>query len=391
MSKGVENNNGNWQYVSKVINFNNYTIEFKKNTGFKSEEEAETAYRNDMKEYERNLAKIKKMTDIRFTFTEYMTYWLEKIYFPMTNTSTRVIVLFAVQHIIMPQVDFDVLLGFVNADYLNDIIKKCEKTCESGQEVAIKYIRKMMLDAYNYGFIKTDIRSGLMTVTRKAPKVQILSIGQLKKLLAVACNHSNVYLEIVLASIMGLRGGEIRGLKFSCCNRTNHTIKIEKQITQNYCLAISDTGYVYEGFSEEKDPKTASSYRILRTPDFVFDLLDKRKKENEAIMKRKNDYRYKDYVSMSCYAKIKASETTPSNLNRMCAAAGLPHCTMHGLRHVAGTLLLESGCSLEDVSKFLGHSRVTTTFDIYIGIADAGEKAREVVETMDPYGMAVNG
>lgn len=390
MDKGVVNSNGEWQYVSKIINFNNYTIGFKKNGGFKSKEDAEEAQERDMREYERNLAKIKKLTDIRFTFTEYVNYWMEEIYFPMTDTVTKTVVLFAVKHIILPQVSMDVLLGFITADYLNDIIKKCKGTCQSGGEVAQKYIRKMLKDAYNYGFIKNDIRDSLIPVTRHKPNIQVLSIYQFKKLLAEACKHPQAYLEIILAGIMGLRSGEIRGLKFSCCNKTERTIKIEKQITRNYTLALSNDGFEYNSFMEEKDPKSKSSYRILRTPDFVFDLLDERKKENELIMKRRNDYTFRDYVSISHFAKIKGKETTPSNLQRICAAAGVPHCTMHGLRHVAGTLLLESGCSLEDVSKFLGHSNVTTTFDIYIGIADAGDKAREVVGSMDPYQVAVN-
>lgn len=44
---------------------------------------------------------------------------------------------------------------------------------------------------------------------------------------------------------------------------------------------------------------------------------------------------------------------------------GLPAMNLHGLRHTAASLLLANGCPMLDVSKRLGHSRASTTMDIY--------------------------
>ncbi|MCH8988587.1 MAG: tyrosine-type recombinase/integrase [Chloroflexi bacterium] len=46
-------------------------------------------------------------------------------------------------------------------------------------------------------------------------------------------------------------------------------------------------------------------------------------------------------------------------------ASGLPHLTVHELRHAHATLLLESGINPKVVSERLGHATIATTMDIY--------------------------
>jgi len=45
--------------------------------------------------------------------------------------------------------------------------------------------------------------------------------------------------------------------------------------------------------------------------------------------------------------------------------AGLPHLTVHGLRHAHATMLLESGINPKVVSERLGHATIATTMDVY--------------------------
>jgi integrase len=45
--------------------------------------------------------------------------------------------------------------------------------------------------------------------------------------------------------------------------------------------------------------------------------------------------------------------------------AGLPHLTLHGLRHAHATLLLTAGIHPKIVSERLGHSNIAVTMDIY--------------------------
>lgn len=51
--------------------------------------------------------------------------------------------------------------------------------------------------------------------------------------------------------------------------------------------------------------------------------------------------------------------------------------SVHSLRHIYATILLEAGVSLAKVSALLGHSSVHTTFEYYCEVIDE----RETIKT----------
>jgi len=52
-------------------------------------------------------------------------------------------------------------------------------------------------------------------------------------------------------------------------------------------------------------------------------------------------------------------------LRKACKDANIPTITFHGLRHTFATLALNSGLSIKEVQEMLGHSKASTTIDIY--------------------------
>ena len=59
--------------------------------------------------------------------------------------------------------------------------------------------------------------------------------------------------------------------------------------------------------------------------------------------------------------------------------------TMHGLRHMFATILIEQSVSLEKISKLMGHKSVATTFEIYCGIMEAKKEIAKTIDSvMDP-------
>jgi integrase len=56
----------------------------------------------------------------------------------------------------------------------------------------------------------------------------------------------------------------------------------------------------------------------------------------------------------------------------------LPTITPHDLRHTAGTLMLRRGVKVEAVSKILGHSSITMTYDVYRHVLEAEIKTEMI-------------
>lgn len=106
------------------------------------------------------------------------------------------------------------------------------------------------------------------------------------------------------------------------------------------------------------EPKTASSKRTLRLPAFVVSALAAHR-ERQAIVP----------LSGLVFTTPKGTALDPSNalraFHRALDRAGLPRQRFHDLRHAYATLALETGESIDAVSRALGHTSIATTADIY--------------------------
>ena len=64
-------------------------------------------------------------------------------------------------------------------------------------------------------------------------------------------------------------------------------------------------------------------------------------------------------------------------------ALDLPHSRWHDLRHTFATDAITNGENIRDVSRWLGHSKISTTLDIYAGVL-AGEDTAKATPTTRP-------
>ena len=60
-------------------------------------------------------------------------------------------------------------------------------------------------------------------------------------------------------------------------------------------------------------------------------------------------------------------------LTKLCNRNGLTKITVHSLRHMFATILIEQGVPLVKISALLGHSSVNTTFEYYCDVMDENE------------------
>lgn len=78
--------------------------------------------------------------------------------------------------------------------------------------------------------------------------------------------------------------------------------------------------------------------------------------------------------------------------NRLLEEAGLPKIRFHDLRHTAASLMLNNNIPPLVVSRMLGHSRPSTTMDIYAHLyhASLDEAARLMDQLVTPIKVDLN-
>ena len=164
------------------------------------------------------------------------------------------------------------------------------------------------------------------------------------------------------------------GLKFSDFNLEKQTVKISRQLAVEYEME-KENYKIKTRVLVERNPKTDNSFRTLRIPKIIVEELLKRKEEiNQNKELLKDDYIDKDYISCQINGKPHASTSLNSFIKKICIQNGIPEVTVHGLRHIYATILIEQGVALPKISALLGHSSIHTTFDIYCDVISAREK-----------------
>ena len=208
---------------------------------------------------------------------------------------------------------------------------------------------------------------------RAKPKVRVLGKEKLKVFLEAASKNP-WYLEILLGLFCGLRKGEILGLKFQDFDFEKQTVRISRQLVGN--LKLKEKEFTVTEYAViERNPKTENSYRILRVPKVV---MQEVKRRQQLIELRKTDpgIEYKNFDYVCCQENGEPRSLTAMNqaLTKICNRNGLANITVHGLRHMFATILIELGVPLFKISGLLGHSSVHTTYEYYCEIMDEQDK-----------------
>lgn len=175
-----------------------------------------------------------------------------------------------------------------------------------------------------------------------------------------------------LAIYSGLRRGELLGL-------TWHDIDFNKNtVTVNKAFSNTKTNGQYL-----KEPKTASSNRTVVVPDECIAKIKEWKiRQFELSNNLGNEWkgtRGKHFDENFVFIQLSSGQPmfvdTPTakfksiirQYNSQCLTDDekLPEIRFHDLRHTSATILISNGINVATVSRRLGHSRTSTTLDIY--------------------------
>jgi integrase len=308
--------------------------------------------------------------DGKLTLEEYLPQWLEKRT-PSLRPST------ADQYI---QIIRDYILPHIGKKQLKDLrLAQIESlyTDLLGSGVSVRTVRLVhsvlhaaLEKAINYGHIARNPAHGASLPRNTHTEMKVLDTDQAHQFL-IAAQGSRYEALYYLAIHTGMRQGELFGLRWEDLNWNTGELRIQRQVKRE-----PGQGWTFA------DPKTKKGRRTIKLGDAILQVLRTHKRRQD-VQKSIMGSRWKENGLI-----LPSSIGTPSNPSNMwkdylkvLKRAGLPRIRFHDLRHTAASLMLNNGIPLIVVSNTLGHSKPSTTLDIYGHLYQ--ETQADVAKVMD--------
>jgi integrase len=279
------------------------------------------------------------------------------------------------RHYVLPIIG-NVRLGDIRAEHGDRIVREVARRglSTSTQRSAIKRAKYVLNLAVKRGLLE---RNPLADV--KPPRVRLerrfLNRDEIARLQESAKGDAyEVVPKLLLA--LGLRNGELCGLEWKHVHLDGKRPRVEiRQQIQDGKL----------------DAPKCGQFRTLRlSPNLVEALEKHRARQQEIVPTRKRSERWDghDFVVTTPSLAPLCQHDVREILQRLGADAGISPDPKHGLlkahelRYTAGSVLLDAGADLKEISVFLGHSDIRTTANIYVGLYESSsDRLAELADT----------
>ena len=259
----------------------------------------------------------------------------------------------------------DKKLRNVKPEDANDYIKYLENTAKLHNNTVRKHFA-FFNSVFTLAFDEGRIARNPMRTLKKPPKVKTCAKAMDEQTAAQYVNAAKgkAIEPMILLGLSGLRRGELAGLRWE-------HVDFEKSI-----IRVAETRVQSGNTVETKMPKTEDSVRLLYMPDYLKEVLLRVKKAQKVHDLKKQ---IKNMNHLYVIGKADGSPYRPNYLDTMLKRFikdnNLPAFRLHDHRHTAASISHAIGYDMYDISKFLGHSNIGTTADLYTHQFDKANSA----------------
>lgn len=215
-----------------------------------------------------------------------------------------------------------------------------------------KILKALYTKAYDLDMVPKNIMLAVVSPKFDRKEIKIFSMEEIRLILETCMNNKRLkhyYPMVLLAATTGMRLGEVLGLRW--CDVLFETSEVYiRQALQN----SSEIGLFLE------TPKTKAGVRKISITNDVLIELKKLKKAALAIDIKQEQL---------CFVTKSNKPIAPYNFERawksIVKRSGVPYRNFHVLRHTHATQLLANGVPIIEVSRRLGHARISHTLELY--------------------------
>lgn len=399
MTGGLRKRGDFWYYYFDAgkVNGKRKKVERK---GGKTKAEAKKALVKAMYEFEEN--NEKQIDSKNFSLAQYLDFWHKEYVELNCKYSTISGYKIMIDKHIKPSLGFYKLSSlspaeiqeFINQKYIYGLGKRYIGNILSVLSSALK------MAVYPYKLIKENPALYVKLPKSKTPKVckqrKILSPEEMKKIFQRFPCGSSFYIPLQIAYHTGVRIGECCALTWEDINLENKTISISKSLSKQH------NKNWYFGST-----KTFTSNRTIPIGNTLANILKKHKiqQSQRKIQFGANYLKYYQTTNNKIYSVSNLPEylTSDKEIFLVCTTESgklvtpetFRYCSriinyellidfsFHALRHTHATRLIENGAKMKNVQVRLGHSKLSTTMDIYTHSTDA--MSNETVDIFEKF------
>ncbi len=230
-------------------------------------------------------------------------------------------------------------------------------------------LRRALGQALKWGLVARNVATLVDPPAGAKKEIHPLTVDETRQLLDGA-REDRLECIITIAVAMGLRQGEILGLRWQDIDLDHATLSVRQALQRV-------KGKIIFG-----EPKTAKSRRTLTIPGFVTDAIRAQHvRQLEDLLAAGSAWQQSDLVFTTTIGTPMDGINVTHRFQKLLMRLGLPRQRFHDLRHCCASLLLSQGLTLKDVMDTLGHSQISLTANLYGHIY--AEQRQEVARRMD--------
>lgn len=295
------------------------------------------------------------------TVEQWLDYWLREVITPACSPCTVHGYSSIIHNHLCPILGPIPLRELTTAqiqEYLNS--KLCGGLCANTVRKHQALLHNALENAVRREILPRNAASQAATPPETAPVHHFYDSETMMRLFC-AVRDTSMEPVVKLAGYLGLRRGEICGLKW--CN-VDRKAKV---------ITIAEARTAVNGRSVDKSTKNKSSIRRLGYGDLadMEELMGRLWRQRRREMARMGD-RYDDKGFVICHdgGRPYQPDYLSARLQRILKDNDLPYITLHGLRHSFASIAHSRAVPLFDISRALGHSSSATTTKVYMHLFD---------------------
>ena len=345
----------NWQVVISLGYDENGKKRRVKKQGFRTKKEAEVFVTETLTK--KNHGYIAP-TNTNILFKDFITQWFNDYKSLSIGINTRTNYLSRINTHIIPKLGHYKLTDITNniiQNFYNDLINK-EKLNPSSAKKILETLNNCFKYAQKNKLIYT-VPTEIETIKINKKEIEFWTENELKFFLE-EIKDTYLYTPILIASMTGVRVGELCGIRWCDIDLENGYININNQVIQDKNSKKLILSSIL---------KTSTSKRSISIPKLLITHLEGIKaqinpnKLDCIILNRQNEICNPRNISMEFTKKV---DKYP-NINQI---------SIHSLRHTHATLLILNGENIKVISDRLGHKDISVTLNTYTHVMEDMKK-----------------